>query len=150
MNKRGKDLFLSLFVTSVGALCFGCFAVVLFMDRQLFGGAFLSLLTFVCLGKWAWDLSHALRSPIPYEWFKLWMISRVIFAGWGGLIVFLFLTAALPPSRSTTGEIDSSAVIWIGAMVLWFGSFSYMMWRAPHRHETDAAYKRRVGYREEE
>jgi hypothetical protein len=35
-----------------------------------------------------------------------------------------------------------------GAGLVWAGLVFYLIWQTPHRHEADAAYKQRIGYRE--
>lgn len=92
---------------------------------------------------------YGIRRPTSYEWFKMWMCVRPVLFGAIGAAVFWTLAVTL----STTSEgarfnPDAPALaVLIPLLILWLAALIYLIFRAPLRWESDAQYKRRIGYR---
>ncbi len=89
---------------------------------------------------------YGIRSPTPYEWFKMWMCVRPVLFGVIGVAVFW--TAAVRPSGDAAFNPDApTLVVLVPLAILWSALLIYLIFRAPLRRESDAQYKRRIGYR---
>ncbi len=67
----------------------------------------------------------------------------ILLLGLGGLSL-LFSTESGVPVLTPT---EAAPLLVLGAL-LWAVAIGYTIWRAPHRFEADAAYRRRIKYRD--
>jgi len=128
-------------------LIFG-FAALLNMTagRWLVGVLSVGITVFLTLAL-ASDCRHGIRGATAWEWFKTWMCVRPPLAGLLGVAVIFALAQSLPTSPFPLHSGDN---LYVGGIVLltvmWAALVFYLIWRAPHRFETDEQYKRRIKY----
>jgi hypothetical protein len=145
MNKE-KASILDVIGAALAALFFGGMCLAALSSGGWIGAIFLALLTVACITILVADLRRGVRPPTRYEGFRLWMIARPVLAVGIGIGVLIALLGTSTPML-LGGNTVAGALI-AGGALLWAALVFYLLWRAPHRHETDAAYKRRVGYRD--
>jgi hypothetical protein len=139
---QSKSSILDVIAAGLLTLLLGGFAVVNFLSGQIIGGVLLTLLALICAWSFSSDLQRGVRAPTDWEWFKLWMLARpvLVVAAGIGLLLLVLNGAALPPSNLGGGLIAAAGLLWAGLVF-------HLIWQAPHRHESDAAYRRRIRYR---
>jgi hypothetical protein len=94
------------------------------------------------------DLRRGVRPPTRWEWFKAWMIVRPVLIGAAG---FAFFMSFLNYDRSTfLMDNDTFGMIMVGIALIWGVLIFYTIWRAPHRRESDAAYQKRMRWKDPE
>jgi hypothetical protein len=141
--RRSKASILDVIAAGLLLLFFGGFAAVNLLAGQFVGGLLLGLLALLCAWVFFSDIQRGIRPPTRWEWFKLWMIARPVLAVAIGisLILLLFQIGTFPPTDLAAGMLVVVALLWAGLIF-------YLIWQAPQRHESDAAYRRRIGYEE--
>ncbi|MCB9453495.1 MAG: hypothetical protein H6672_18850 [Anaerolineaceae bacterium] len=126
------------------------FFVVLAVTGWASGGAGQGMVTSALAGLVAialvTDLKKGVRAPTPFERFKLWMNFRPVIIGGGGLTLMALVGPSLLSSTTDWPLPIKLALVFIPVLT-WAGAVFYTIWRAPHRYETDIAYKKRIGYR---
>ena len=137
-----KSCILDVIAAGLLTLLFGGFAVANFVTGQVIGGILIALLAILCAWSCMSDLQKGVRAPTDWEWFRLWMLARPVLAvGLGIGLLFLVLNGGELPRSKLGGALLAVAGL------LWAGLVFYVIWQAPHRHESDAAYQRRIRYR---
>lgn len=94
-------------------------------------------------------LRKGVRPPDPYERFKAWMSLRPLLIGVAGIGLLLIATQTIFPATRDAPQ-EAKAGLLIIPVLIWVVAIFYTIWRAPRRYETDAAYRRRVGYKPRE
>ena len=142
---QSKSSILDVITAGLLSLLFGGFAVANFLTGQIIGGVLLMLLALLCAWSFISDLQRGVRAPTDWEWFKLWMLARpvLVVAAGIGLLLLVLNSGALPRSNLGGGLMAAAGLLWAGLVF-------HLIWQAPHRHESDAAYRRRIGYQEKD
>jgi hypothetical protein len=142
-----KNNILDLVPMVAGLLLFGGLAVTGWLTgailQALIASAFTVLIGAVLVGMFR----QGFRAPTRYERFKAVMTMRPVIIGLVGAGLGVLAIKYVFPM--TEGWPDGvKAIFVLVPTALWAGAVFYTLVRSPHRFESDAAYKRRVGYEE--
>ncbi len=145
MENNKTSILEILFMFGVFVL-FAALAVVGWTKAQTGPALIGSAVALLCLWILISDLRKGVRAPTHYEWFKAWMNMRPVIIGFGGIgLMVLAAQFVFPVTKEWPEPIK--VVLVLTPVLVWAGAVFYSMWRAPWRHESDTAYKRRVGYK---
>lgn len=127
-------------------ILFGGIALVALVSGSLLAALFLGGLAALC--GWAlWgDLKAGVRKPNAWERFSAWMLIRPILVGGVGFMVFAGVMRVAPPLTDENRGIG--VLLLLLGMGVWIAALVYTLWQVQGRLESDAAYKKRVGYQE--
>lgn len=144
MNSNKINIF-DLIPMAVGLIVFGGLSVTGWMRGAILQALFTSALTVLVVVALVGMFRQGFRSPTRYERFRAWMIARPVLIGLiGAGLAVLAIKFVFPVTEHWPDGVK--AVFVLVPALSWAGSVFYTLWRAPRRFESDAAYKRRVGY----
>jgi hypothetical protein len=123
---------------------FGVPALMTLLAGEVLGSLFLGGITLICGWLMVEDLRKGVRAPTRYEWFKAWMTVRPVVVCVVGIGAILAIVS--PPMNPL--EREAAVPLLLLVVLIWVAALIFTLWRAPHRRESDAGYKRRVGYKE--
>lgn len=86
-----------------------------------------------------------------YQRFKIYMNLRPIVVGIIPFVAFWVLMALFPDELPQLGEPNLTPMLCTIVTLIWAVVLFYVIWRAPRPqrwHESDEAYRQRVGYQE--
>lgn len=129
-------------------LLFGGMAILSWQKEQIVSGLIVTAMTVLLAYFVVNDLRKGVRMPTRWEQFKAWMTMRPVIAGGVGMLVL----SGLPNYGNNLFNYlshEAVGVLVFAFLFVWAGVMFYSLWRAPHRYESDAAYRRRVGYVEQ-
>ena len=108
------------------------------------GGLLFSVFALFLIWTFIVQVRKGVRPPTRWEWFKAWMTVRPIVIGAIGAAVLLGI---LVYGRDIIGKpSDVVEIVLTGGALIWAFVIMYTVWRAPHRHEANATYKKRIGW----
>jgi hypothetical protein len=132
---------------TVGLLLFGGLAVTGWITGAIIQALITSFFTVLIGAVLVAMFRQGFRAPTHYERFKALMTVRPVIIGLVGAgLGVLALKYVFPVTESWPDGVKATLVL--VPTVLWAGAVFYTLLRSPHRFESDAAYKRRVGYEE--
>jgi hypothetical protein len=144
---RDKTNILDVLLFTVLTIGFAVIALFNWRGGEVIGGLVLTGLMLLCGAATVDGLQRGVRPPTSWERFKAWMVLRPVLIGGVGIVVFLQLPADLGSALPALPHDTAAGLLVIGLLV-WAISIGYTLWRAPHRFEADAAYRRRIKYRD--
>ena len=132
-----------------GLLLFGGFAIVGMVRGQIVQAVVTSVLALLTLIALISALNEGVRRPTAYEIFRAWMTLRPVIIGVVGLGLLAFAVQYVFPATLSWPQAAKVTLVLV-PLLIWAGLIIYTIGRAPRRHEADAAYRRRVGYKPKE